>query len=337
MSQTTSGTFSGSPSIITLLNASLRIAQVIGAEETATGAQLANALDAARAMCKAWHASGIHVWCEEEAIVFFQKNQTVYQIGAGTSDHATQWDTLIRSTLTSTALAGATSLNLVNTTGGISGIVPIVSGDAIGIQLDAGFNFWTTVNGTPSGLTVSLATALPSQATEGAVVFDYTTPLYRPLRVYGGRRYNVASQIDLPLQIWSRLDYANQPNKYSTGIPTAFFYDPQTGQGAYSAPVGQWNCWPTPPDSMNAGRFTAQRPIQDIGSLANIPDFPDEWDAAIKWNLALEIGPENGCPQQQMEIIVRQAERWYNLAKEWDRESESIRFGVATQRGYSRG
>ena len=82
MSQTTSGTFSGSPSIITLLNASpLRIAQVIGAKETATGAQLANALDAPGHV-KAWHASGIHVWCEEEADLFFQKNQTVCRIGA---------------------------------------------------------------------------------------------------------------------------------------------------------------------------------------------------------------------------------------------------------------
>ena len=336
MSQTTSGTFSGSPSIITLLNASLRIAQVIGAEETATGAQLANALDAARAMCKAWQASGIHVWCEEEAIVFFQPNQTIYQIGAGSSDHVTLWDTLILSSLTATALAGATSLTLLTVNGGISG-TRIASGDQIGIQLDSGTNFWTTVSGTPSGLTVPITTALPSAATQGAIIFDYTTPLYRPLRVYGGRRYNIRSQIDLPLQIWSRLDYQNQPNKYSTGIPTALFYDPQTGQSAYSAPVGQWNCWPTPQDNTNAGRFTAQRPIQDIGSLANIPDFPDEWDAALKWNLALEIGPENGCPKEQLDIIVRQAERWYAMASAWDRESESIRFGVATQRGYSRG
>ena len=61
----------------------VRIAQVIGAEETATGAQLQNGLDAMAAMCKAWQASGIHVWCEEEGILFLQTGQTLYQIGAG--------------------------------------------------------------------------------------------------------------------------------------------------------------------------------------------------------------------------------------------------------------
>jgi hypothetical protein len=330
MSQTTSGTFSGSPSIITLLNGSLRIAQVIGAEETATGAQLANAMDAMRAMCKAWQASGIHLWCEEEAILFLQTGQTQYKIGAGSPDHVTLYDSFVQTSLASVAITGATSLPVVSAVG-------ILAGDQIGVQLDSGSNYWTTVSGTPSGNSVPLTAALPSPASAGALVFDYTIPLYRPLRAMSGRRYNYASKIDINMQMWSRLDYANQPNKYSTGTPTAFFFDPQTGQGQWSTPTGLWNSWPTPQDNTNAARFTAQRPIQEIGTLANIPDFPDEWDAALKWNLALEIAPESGCPTEQLNIIVKQAERWYTLAKDWDRESESIRFGVATSRGSSRG
>lgn len=329
MSQTTSGTFSGSPSIITLLNGSLRIAQVIGAEETATGAQLANAMDAMRAMCKAWQASGIHVWCEEECILFLQGNQTQYQIGAGSSDHVTLFSDFVQTSLAAVALTGATSLT-------VASIVGLTIGDQIGVQLDSGFNFWTTVSGTPTGTTVPLTAALPSQASAGRLVFDYTTPLYRPLRVYGGRRYNYQSRIDIPMQTWARLDYENQPNKYTTGTPTAFFYDPQTGQGQWSLPVGIWNSWPTPQDYTNAARFTGQRPIQELGTLANIPDFPDEWDAALKWNLALEIGPENGTPSEQLGIIVKQAERWYGMAKEWDRESESVLFGVAMRSGQRR-
>lgn len=330
MSQTTSGTFTGSPSIITLLNASLRLAQVIGSEETATGAQLANTFDACKAMCKAWQASGIHVWCEEECILFLQKGQTQYNIGAGSTDHVTLYSDFVQTSLTSTAAGGATTLV-------VGSIANILAGDQIGVQLNSEVNYWTTVSGTPSGSSVPLTAALPSQASAGALVFDYTTPLYRPLRVMSGRRYNYLSKIDINMQMWSRLDYANQPNKYSTGTPTAFFFDPQTGQGQWSTPTGIWNSWPTPQDNTNAARFTAQRPIQDIGTLANIPDFPDEWDAAIKWNLALEIGPENGTPQEQLGIIEKQAERWYNMASQWDRESKSIRFGVASQRGYSRG
>jgi hypothetical protein len=325
----TSGSFSATQSVVTILNAALRNAQVIGAEETATGAQLQNGLDAMTAMCKAWQGSGIHVWCEEEDILFLQPGQTIYQIGAGSTDSVTLWDTLIQTTLASTAAAAADTLVLTSAS-------KVNEGDNIGVQLDAGVNFWTTVEGV-TGSTVTLNASLPSQASAGAIVFDYTIPLYRPLRVMGGRRYNYLSMIDLPMQMWSRLDYQAQPNKYARGIPTAFFYDPQTGDGSYSQPQGQWNSWPTPQNNTNAARFTAQRPIQDIGSLANIPDFPVEWNAALKWNLALEIAPENGVPTEQISIIAQQAKRWYDMASEWDRESESVLFGVAFTPGQRRG
>src|ERR1700689_1586399 len=173
---TTSGTFSATPSVINLLNAALRIAQVIGAEETATGAQLQNGLDAMAAMCKAWQASGIHVWCEEEGILFLQPGQTLYQIGAGSPDHVTLWDSLVQTSLIANAAASVTTIQ-VNSIAGIN------AGDSIGIQLNAGTNFWTTVNGAPSGSTVTLSVGLPSAANAGELVFDYTVPLYRPLRV----------------------------------------------------------------------------------------------------------------------------------------------------------
>lgn len=327
---TTSGVFTASQTVINLLTAALRIAQIIGEDETPGGAELQNGLDAMSAMCKAWQASGIHVWCEEEAILFLQGNQTRYNIGAGSTDHVTLFDSFIQTALAANALTGATSISLTSIAG-------ITMGDNIGVQLDNGVNFWTTVSGTPSGSSVPLTDALPSQASQGELVFDYTVPLYRPLRVMGARRYNYRSKIDIPMQMWARLDYEAQPNKSNTGTPTAFFYDPQTGNGQYLYPVGIWNSWPTPQDYTNGARFTAQRPIQAIGNLANVPDFPDEWNAALKWNLALEIGPEYGCPTEQMQIIGVAAKKWYDMASAWDRESESVCFGVAMYPGARRG
>lgn len=326
----TSGSFSATMPVISLANAALRIAQIIGDEETATGSQLQSCLDALQAMVKAWQGSGIHVWCEEEGILFLQPNQTMYQIGAGSPDKVTLWDDLTQTALTVTAVATDTTITVSSASG-------ILDGDNIGIQLDAGTNFWTTVNGTPVGLVVTLTDAIPLTASDGALVFDYTVPLYRPLRIMGGRRYNYRSRIDLPVQMWARLDYQAQPNKYTTGIPTAFFYDPQTGNGSYQQPVGQWNSWPAPQDYTNGMRFTAQRPIQDVGNLANVLDFPAEWSAALKWNLALEIGPEFGTPMEQLQIVAQQAQRWYKMASEWDRESESVMFGVAFTPGQRRG
>lgn len=326
----TSGAFSGTSSVITILNAAMRLTQLIGDEETATGAQLQNGLKAMSAMVRGWQASGIHVWCEEECILFLEPGQTTYKIGAGSPDHVTLFEDADSTTMAVTALAGATSVI-------VSSVAEISDGMFVCVQLDAGTNFWTVAVGPPSGSTVTIANALPSQASAGALVFAYATPLYRPLRVMGGRRYNYRSRINVPMQMWARLDYHNQPNDFTTGTPTAFFYDPQTGQGSYQLPVGLWNSWPTPQDYNNAAQFTAQRPIQDLGTLANTPDFPDEWEAALKWNLALELGPEHGTPTEQMTIIGAGAKKWWDMASGWDRESESIVFGVAMTPGQRRG
>lgn len=327
----TSGTYSYSATVINLLTASLRLCQIIGDTETPTGEQLQNAFDAFSAMVAGWRAAAIHVWCEEEMILFPQPGQTLYSLGLGSTDNATLFNSLIQTSLASNAVSGATSLLLTSAAG-------IASGDNIGVQLDAGTNFWTTVDGAPSGNTVTLATPLPSQATAPAIVFDYTTPLMRPLRMYGYRRYSltndVASRFDVPMAIWARLDYQGQPNKYTPGVMTAAFFDPQKGEGAYTVGLAQINLWPSPSDFTYAFRGTMQRPIQDLGTLANVPDFPVEWNAALKWNLAMEIGPQYGTTTEQLTIIKGQADRWYGLAQQWDREPELVLFGVAMQPGY---
>jgi len=329
----TSGTYNYSASVITLLTAALRIAQIVGNEETPTGAELQVGMDAFSAMVKGWQASGIHVWCEEEAILFPQAAQPLYQLGPASTDHACLFDNLTQTTLTAQANAGAGTITVANA-------APILSGDTIGIQVSSGTNFWTTVNGAPSGNNVTLAATLPAAAPSGSIVFDYTLPLARPLRVMGGRRYTYSSLIDTPMQMWARLDYQAQPNKYSSGTITAFFYDPQTaglGGGSYTAQNSLLNLWPNPADNTNGFRFTAQRPLQDLANLANLPDFPVEWNAALKWNLAMELGPEYGTPTEQMAIIDKQAQKWYDMASSWDRESESVLIGVAWAPGYRRG
>lgn len=328
----TSGTYVYAPAVVDIVNGALQLAQVIGDDETATGGQLQTTVDALAAMVKGWMAKGLHVWCEEEGILFFQPNQTIYSVGAITSDHVTLWDTLVQTALSANAAVGATVI-------AVDSISGINAGDNIGVQLANGLNFWTTVSGAPGAGNVPLVDALTFNAAGGALVFDYAIPLGRPLRVMGGRRYNYLSRIDLPMNMWARLDYQAQPNKYNTGIPTAFFYDPQTGSGSYATnnPLGQWNSWPTPQDNTNGARFTAQRPIQDIGALNSAIDFPAEWTPALKWNLALEIAPQYGTPNEQIGIIEKRATYWYDTASQWDRESESVTFGVAWTPGARRG
>lgn len=323
----TSGNYAFSPSADRLIKGSLRLCSAINEEETPGASMALTTLEALNGMVKGWQGSGIHVWSEEKCILFTQAGQSRYQFGAGSPDQACLFENFTQTALSGVALAGAGTITLASVSG-------LGSGDAIGVQLDAGTNFWTTISGAPVGLVVTLAQALPTQASSGALVFSYDVPLMRPLRVPAGRRMLYSSGIQTPMIVMSRLDYDFMPNPSNTGVFTQFFYDPKTGNQSYITPMGIVNLWPTPGDYTNAFRFVAQRPIQDFTNLSNLPDFPAEWYAALRWNLAVEIAPEYDVPAERFDRLKLQADKWFTMASQWDREPESYLFGVARQPAY---
>jgi len=324
---TTSGNYPQTTAASGLVTSALRKCSVIADEETPTSAQANNGLASLNAMVKGWQADQIHVWAEEEAILFLNPSQPQYQMGVGATDYSCLFNSLVQLSTTVTAASGASSIT-------VASIAGLAAGYFIGVQLDAGINFWTTISAAPSGNTVPLASPLPSQATSGALAFSYGTQLMRPLRVLEGRRYLYSSRIETPLVPMAKFDYDYLPNKYNVGTITQFYFDPQTGNGAYTNQIAQMNVWPSPVDNTTAMRFVAQRPLQSFQTLANIPDFPDEWEAAMIWNLALEIGPEYDVPTERYEVIQSRAAYWLNLVKQWDREPQSILFGYAAEPAY---
>jgi hypothetical protein len=310
-----------------IIAGALRMCSAIADEETPDAAMAANAMESLNAMVMAWQASGIHVWCEEEAVLFLNPGQPRYALGLGATDHSCLFSDLAITTITATV--SSTVITVASATG-------IAAADTIGIQLDAGTTFWTTVSGAPSGNNVTLADALPSGSSATNFVFAYPRALLRPLRAIGARRYNWQSQVQTPIGMMARLDYNSLPNLYNTGAVTQAFYDPQTGNGVYasSAPIGYMNVWPSPNDNTFGFRFVSQRPLQYFSTLANTPDFPAEWTAALRWNLASEIAPEYDVPAERMGVLKEKAAQWLARAMEWDKEPEPIRFGVSMSPGY---
>jgi hypothetical protein len=303
---------------------SLRIVGAFASGETPDAQSVTDASDALNAMVKAWNGSGLHIWTEEEAILFLQANQPTYIIGGTTTDHCafgtsynvpTVGQGYNNTTLLTSANNGATTIT-------VASITNITNGDKIGITMDNGVVFWTTVNGVPGG-TVPLANALTDTAAAGMNVFNYTTDIIRPLRVVSGRRFAYVNSLDTPMIALSRIDYRNMPNKLATGTITQFFYDPRGGANTQ----GVINLWPTPSDSLSAFKFTWYRPLQDITTQSQIPDLPTEWLNAIIWNLAAEISLEYDTPPQRLQMIESRASRYLDLASGWDREIESYKFG----------
>ena len=96
-----------------------------------------------------------------------------------------------QTSLFSTAVTGATSI-VVKSASGMS------HGDSISILLDAGGSFATTISGAPSGNNITLAGALPSQATAGAGVTD-TSATNQTIVIYATGKVAVSQAISITL------------------------------------------------------------------------------------------------------------------------------------------
>jgi hypothetical protein len=190
--------------------------------------------------------------------------------------------------------------------------------------------FWTTVNGAPSGGAVTLASALPSAVAAGSIVVDYApaSKLSRPLRVLDGRRFDLQSLLETPLIRSARLDYRDLPNKQNQGVITEFFYDAQVGNsGSWYGKAFMW-VWPAPQDSLSAIKFTHLRPIGSFSNASDIPDFPQEWVNPLTWLTAKEVAPEYNVPDRLFAKIEKRANDAFANVQGWDREDESVFFGV---------
>lgn len=309
----TSGTYVWNPALVQIITQALLNVGAIAEGETPSAAMYASTVFQLNAMAKAWEATGLHVWKEGEAILFLQPDQAVYTIGAPTADHTSDADGWLELTLTAPASAGATAI-VVN-------LALVNSGMQIGVILDNGVTFWTTVDGAPIGSVINLTDALPSSAANGNFALAYTTPIVRPLKVPRARLLTLNGLNETPMTVLSRQEYMDLPQKTSPGTPTQFFYVPQLAQGRlYVWPVATTSAW--------AVRFTWYQPIQDFFAPNNTSDFPQEWINPLIWNLSKEVGPSYDVPDAKWAKIKELADTYAIMAVSYDRESEPIQFGL---------
>lgn len=319
-------TSSGTYSIQTLpqiISSMYRKIGAIGEDETPTAGMTADAIFAFAAMIKAWATTGIHIWTTQEAILFLQQNQSRYLLGTGTSPSPPSFccDAFAYSLsqLSSSAASGAGAVSVMSATG-------FIAGNNIGVVLDSGLTFWTTILSVTSNM-VALVANLPSSASAQNFVFTFpqSATIQSPLRVPAARRIAWQGLIETPMKRLSRKEYMDYPNKSNPGVPTQFFYAPEMLNGV---PQGQFYVYLNPQDSQSGARFTYGRPLQDVTSNpTQTGDFPIEWANACLWNLGLEMGPEFDVPPNRWTMIQQRAAYWLDLAQGWDREPEAIQFG----------
>lgn len=297
-----------------IIKSAYRKIGAIRATQTPSAQLIIDGAEALNALVKHWQGRGLHVWTVNEATLFPEPNQQQYALSnASSSDHATE-------SFVSTALSAAASLGATSIT--VDSITGISNGDNIGIVVDDGTVHWTTVNGVPSGSTVTLTVALDDSAAKGSRVYAYLSKIVRPLKIVDARFEDAATGIDSPvITMISRLDYQRLPNKIQDGAISVAFYDPKLT-------AGQLFLWHVPDPFEGFVNFTYYRPIQDFDAAGDNPDLPQEWIQTLIFNLAVIMAPEFDVPAQKFNQIATLAAQYLDDMEDWDREVEAVQFGV---------
>ncbi|KKN77955.1 hypothetical protein LCGC14_0355200 [marine sediment metagenome] len=292
-----------------IIRGALRLCEAIAAGETPSSEETVEASEALNLMAKAWQADGIHLWAQDEGVLFLEKGTAKYSLGPSGDEASTAY---VTTTTTADIAASGTSLALTSITG-------ISASDNIGIVQDDGTFHWDTVSGTPSSLTVTLTTGMTSAAASGNRIFTFTSLIMRPIRILDARlKVNNGNEIPF-VDMLTRDEYFDLPNKTNQGKPVQAYYDPQLTNG-------EFHIWNAADDINDVVLFTFMRPIEDFDAAANNPDFPQEWENALKWNLAVEIAPEYGVPMDKRAWLRGMADEKKQTALAFDHEPESIYF-----------
>jgi len=287
-----------------LILGALRLIGKSGRGKTASAADIADASESLELMVKSLQATGVHLWKVQEATLFIEKGTASYSIPGSniTQSYVT----------TSMKVAGVATDSTID----VNSITGLTTGDYIGIQLDDGTMQWTTINGVPSGDTVTLTDQLTGASAISNTVYAYTTKLIRPLKTLSARRIGTN---DVDIDVISRDEYFTLPAKTVTGEVNQIHYDPQLV-------TAKLYIWPTGNQADDRIQITFMMPIEDFDSSNINADFPQEWLEALKYGLASRLGPEYGLPLDRQMYLDRLAAGKLMFASEFDEELSSVYF-----------
>lgn len=161
-----------------------------------------------------------------------------------------------------------------------------------------------------------LKTETTQALTEGTASYTMASGVRKVLDVR--RRTN---SIDTPMFEMSRQEYFDLPNKTGKGTPVNWYFD-------YQLATRLLYIWSTA-DATNATDttlyITYARILEDVDSLSNNLDLPQEWGETLIYNLAAVRGPKYGLANDaNFQEIKQRAAVLYGALESIDQESTSI-------------
>lgn len=305
----TSGSISYNENMAQIIGDAYALINVFQPDEPIPNSDYQYAVRQLNRMVKHWQTQDIHIWTKSEATLFLTLNQGEY-----TFPGARATESYVETELSADEASGQTTLSVTSSSG-------MTVNDQIGILLDSGALFWSTISAIPNSTSVTIASALTGDAASGNVVYSYTTAINRPLRILSGRR-NSDNEQDTPLFYYAYQDYQNLPNKTTAqGPTTTISYKPLRVTGILYL-------WPVPTDLTDKIKFTYIRALEDMEAALNEPDFPTEWLMPISMQLAVLLSHRVGR-RANIDRLKMEADLALEAVKSYDNEPASLYFQPA--------
>jgi hypothetical protein len=302
----TSGAYNYLCTASDIITASFEDLGVISAGQTVDSADSATALRTLQMLAKQWmgttdFAPGLKSWTRYRLFLFFAYNQGVYYVGPGTTD-----DNATTGFRRYTVATAQTSGNNTVVVADSSVVYQPDLADAptlsttykIGIQLDGSPSTmqWTTINGAPvdggTNTTITLTANLTGNVAAGNYIYVYQTKPQRPIEIETVTLLNSAN-ITMPIRIYTDVgQYEDVNQKTALGDPLAILVEPLQTNTRITT-----NYYPY--DVTKQLRFQVYYPTQNYDSTANDIEYPQQWYAALEWELAFRLAPKYGAPWSQ--------------------------------------
>jgi hypothetical protein len=314
---TTSGSIDYSVSRDDIITEALMHMGVLPEGGTPNASQVSDATRTLQIMIKRWMGRGINLWAITNATVFLQQSKSAYVTG---TDHITLTSNVVRTTLASAAASSASTIVVSSATG-------ILTTYNIGVLLDSGTMLWTTVNGAPSGTTVTLTTALTGAAAAGNQVYVYSAKItansMKSVLEVTRRDKNL---IGVPITLITRNQYVQLGNPTGDGPVVQVQYQPNLASSTITT-------YPESSNETDVLELVFKRAFEDFDASGNTPDFPQEWYEALYLGLAYRLSRPYRLPLAERKLLHDEAEEALQEVEGWDREQNTSIFLMPTSWG----
>ena len=309
-----------------IIPAALRKLGVLAEGQSPTTNQTTYASLALNVMLKAFQTDGLPLWYVKTGYIYPVSDiNTVAMAGSGGGHWSGE---LILTKLTADSTSSDTTID-VSITAADDVVGTTANSDNVGIELDDGTMFWTTISSGGGTATLTIATGLTSAASTGARVYAYTAKQQQPEKILDVYRVNATTGARVPLlQTPASLILAQ--NQLTESTPTTWTYA-ETVNAVPGTNSGTFWFWPRWSNGDEYLEIRYQHPFDDMDADASNLAFPAAWYEAIIYGLALRLADEYQVPDNVYKRVGSGAQTAKDLAESATTEGSYIRVYPETE------